>query len=288
MIATPSAPDTIRATVFVADATPDLAAGTAPTTASVAGAMIQPIARVRPNNQPTSSQAPVFGVPERRHGQHDREAGEPCGDDSRGPEPADCLARGAGADHQPECHRAHHDARFDRAVAVRELEVLREREDPAEQGEEGHADRRRAHAEAGAAEEAEVEHRLRTRRSHQKNPPSRARLAESEPEHGPGRPALLRRLDDRVDEDAEAGRGERGAEQVERARARIAALGDVADAEQQGGDCEGDVDEEDRRPVEPLEQQPAGQRPEADADRRERRPDADRLAALLAGEDGWR
>ena len=51
MTATPSAPETMRATVLVAEATPDLAAGTAPTTASVAGAMTQPIASARPKNQ---------------------------------------------------------------------------------------------------------------------------------------------------------------------------------------------------------------------------------------------
>src|SRR3954468_13903714 len=59
--AAPSAPATMRATVFVADATPDLAAGTAPTTASVAGAMIQPIARARLKNHAASVGAPVCG-----------------------------------------------------------------------------------------------------------------------------------------------------------------------------------------------------------------------------------
>src|SRR5688572_20582110 len=49
----------MRATVLVAEATPDLVAETAPTTASVAGAMIQPIARARPKNQATSVTAPV-------------------------------------------------------------------------------------------------------------------------------------------------------------------------------------------------------------------------------------
>ena len=61
MTATPSAPETMRATVLVAEATPDLAAGTAPTTASVAGAMTQPIASARPKNQRASVSAPVCG-----------------------------------------------------------------------------------------------------------------------------------------------------------------------------------------------------------------------------------
>src|SRR3954464_14514905 len=61
MTATPSAPETMRATVLVAEATPALAAGTAPTTALVAGAMTQPIARARPKNQRASVSAPVCG-----------------------------------------------------------------------------------------------------------------------------------------------------------------------------------------------------------------------------------
>src|SRR4051812_12467045 len=64
MTATPRAPETIRATVLVADAIPDLAAGTEPTTALVAGAMTQPIARARPKNQSASVTAPVF-VPQK-------------------------------------------------------------------------------------------------------------------------------------------------------------------------------------------------------------------------------
>jgi hypothetical protein len=46
-----------------------------------------------------------------------------------------------------------------------------------------------------------------------------------------------------------------------------------------------DVDEEHRAPVEPLQQQTAEERPEADADGGEGGPDADRLRTLLAGED---
>src|SRR3954462_12405736 len=49
----------MRATVLVAEAMPDLAGGTAPTTALVAGAMTQPIARARPKNQRASVTAPV-------------------------------------------------------------------------------------------------------------------------------------------------------------------------------------------------------------------------------------
>src|SRR3954462_8614233 len=51
----------MRGTVLVAEATPDFAAGTAPTTALVAGAMTHPIARARPKNQRGSVGAPVCG-----------------------------------------------------------------------------------------------------------------------------------------------------------------------------------------------------------------------------------
>src|SRR4051812_37165303 len=51
----------MRATVLVAEATPDLAAGTAPTTAFVAGAITQPIASARPKNQKPNATAPVCG-----------------------------------------------------------------------------------------------------------------------------------------------------------------------------------------------------------------------------------
>ena len=160
MIATPSAPETIRATVFVAEATPDLAAGTAPTTASVAGAMTQPIARVKPKNQAMSADALRARVPERRQPEHDARPDRPAATTRAVPSRCDGFARRAGADHQSERHRGHDRAGLDRAVAVRELQVLGQREDAAEQGEERHADRRRADAEAGVAEEAEVEHRL--------------------------------------------------------------------------------------------------------------------------------
>jgi hypothetical protein len=168
---------------------------------------------------------------------------------------------------------------------VRELQVLREGEDPAEQREEGDAHGKRADAEAGAAEEAEVEHRLGCAPL----PPQ-----EEGEEHGgdakqaqgeAAQPALVRCLDHRVDEHAEAGRGERGAGKVERTRPRVAALRQKTDAEQQRGECERDVHEEDRRPVEPLEQQPARERPQPDAEGGQGCPDPDRLAALLGRED---
>ena len=80
----------MRATVFVAEATPDLAADTAPTTAFVAGAMTQPIASARPKNQSVRASSGV-GLPEHGQGQHNREAGEARCDDTRNAQPLTAL-----------------------------------------------------------------------------------------------------------------------------------------------------------------------------------------------------
>ena len=82
MTATPSAPETIRATVFVAEATPDLAAGTAPTTASVAGAITQPIASASPKNQAASASALVLGSQSMVSARMTARPRQTCGDDA--------------------------------------------------------------------------------------------------------------------------------------------------------------------------------------------------------------
>ena len=124
-----------------------------------------------------------------------------------------------------------------------------------------------------------------TRRSHHRKAPSSATDAAEQSDDRAGRPAPLRGFDDRVHEDAEAGRGERGSEQIERAGLGIAALRDVADPEQQRRNRERHVDHEDGRPAEPLEQEPAGERAEPDPDCRESGPDGDRLPAFRSGEE---
>ena len=77
-----------RATVFIADATPDRAAGTAPTTASVAGAITQPIDQ-REGEEPDEQHAGSgVGLPQQRGREHERQAGQPDGD-----RPAPCPIR---------------------------------------------------------------------------------------------------------------------------------------------------------------------------------------------------
>ena len=107
-----------------------------------------------------------------------------------------------------------------------------------------------------------------------------------QPRIGRAHPAALGRLDDAVDE-----RHQR-ADRQQRARqrrsgpgcgSRLSGTSRIAGGE--GDERDGHVDEEDRGPVEVLEQQAAEERAEADADRGHAGPDADRLAALLARED---
>ena len=83
MTATPSAPDTIRATVFIADATPERAAGTAPTTASVAGAITQPIESASAKNHTSSTTVAGRRAPTAACvGEHELDAGQAGGDDA--------------------------------------------------------------------------------------------------------------------------------------------------------------------------------------------------------------
>src|ERR671920_653871 len=102
--ATPSAPPTWRVTSLIAEPTPALASGTALMTESVAGAIAAPIDRARPKVTRASS---------------------------------------AGADHEAQRERQHRRARLQRAVAVRELQELREGEDRAHHREEDERDAER-------------------------------------------------------------------------------------------------------------------------------------------------
>ena len=98
-------------------------------------------------------------------------------------------------------------------------------------------------------------------------------------------PALVGRLDDRVDQRDEGADRQQRAGDVEPAGVRVARLGHQPHAGQEGHERHRHVDKEDRVPVEVLEQQAADERAEADADRGRAGPDADRLSALVARED---
>jgi hypothetical protein len=107
--------------------------------------------------------------------------------------------------HQPEREGAHDRAGLDRAVAVDELQVLGQREDRAEHAEEGNADCRGTDAEAGAAEEPEVEHRLVAATLPPEESAEQDTGNREKAEGETGCPASSGRFDDRVDEGAEPG-----------------------------------------------------------------------------------
>jgi hypothetical protein len=98
---------------------------------------------------------------------------------------------------------------------VGELQVLGRHEGSPEQGEEGNAHGHRPDAERGAAEEAEVEHRL----IDPVLPPHECRQQrdgqDQQANDHPAEPPALGRLDDRIDEDREAKRRERRSREVE-------------------------------------------------------------------------
>src|SRR5207248_954162 len=120
-------------------------------------------------------------------------------------------------------------------------------------------DRERANAEARVVEEAEVQHRAR----HAELPEH-----ETEAEHkcrGEGAqderiaPTLRGRFDDRVDEGDESASRDHGAREVESPRLGVAAVRHEPETEQERGSGDGNVDEEDRAPAEPVEKNAAEQ-----------------------------
>ena len=94
-----------------------------------------------------------------------------------------------------------------RAVAADELEVLRDQEDEAEQREERHRDRAARGGEGRRAEQAHVEHRVRPAPLDRDEDRDECGGRERSRSDRRGRaPAAVRCLDDRVDQQADAGR----------------------------------------------------------------------------------
>ena len=96
---------------------------------------------------------------EARHGD------QPGGDDELGAHPHRQLRPGHRADADRQRHRQQVHAGRQRPVAPDELEVLRDQEDEAEQGEERDGHRAAGRAEPHVAEQPHVEHRVADRRS---------------------------------------------------------------------------------------------------------------------------
>ena len=111
--------------------------------------------------------------------------------------------------------------------------------------------------------------------------------ADSEPDEGPrGRPAVLGRLDDRVDEREEHRHRQAEPRQVERRHRRVARLGH--EHVRRPGREQGERRQrpEDAAPREVLEQQPTDHRSGRDADADHGAPDAERGRALAALAEG--
>ncbi len=120
--------------------------------------------------------------------------------------------------------------------------------------------------------------------SHRTNPPSRT-AADDEADDDVGRaPAVGRRLDDGVEQRGETDDRQDRAEGIEPRRRGILRCGDEHDAGDQTDDHDGHVHEEDRTPVEVLDEEAAGEGSEGAAQTGDAGPHADRPAALLGGE----
>ena len=137
----------------------------------------------------------------------------------------------------------------------------------------------------GIAEERQRQHRRGDLALPHDEDDAEQRRGREASEHERVGPAARARLDDPVDQRDEHRDRECRAAQVERARLGVAALGDEEEARDESDTDDRHVEPEDGGPGEPLEQQAADERSEADADARDGGPDADRLAALLARED---
>ena len=271
--ATPSAPPTWRVVSFTAEPTPAFASGSEPMIDSVAGAIVRPMPSAQ--DQQRDHDVPVA----RRRRVSVRQHHRPDGDDRqarRRPGPWCRSARRAGRDrrddHQRRARRRDADPGLERRVAEHELQVLRQEEHRAEQGEEHERDRRARGGEARVLEERDVEHRvvgveLPATNAHQHDD----RRSRATPGSA-SRPAVRRRLDDRRRAGDEADDRQHRADRVERARRRVLRVRHDQPTRDERDDHDGHVHEEDRAPPEVLEQEAAGERAERDARGRTRRP----------------
>ena len=187
----------------------------------------------------------------------------------------DDAGRQVGHDEEGQRERHGADAGGERAVVEQDLEVLGDEEDRAEQAEVDGGDGGAGAGEARVAEHVHVQQRR-----------GRAQLVDDEQteDRGAARqrgqrdavdPAVAPAADDAVDERAQADHRQHRPERVEPPVLGIARLGHDQPQPHQGERDDRQVHQEDRAPVEVLEQQPAGERPEGDADARRARPHRD-------------
>ena len=187
---------------------------------------------------------------------------------------------------QADRDREHPDAGLEGGVAHDRLQVGRQEVHDAHQREEHEPDRDARRAEAQVAEHAHVEHRV-IGAALPGDEQREDRRADGEGSRGSsGWSSRARSASIRPHTIArETGDREACAREVERLRLRVARLRDQDRAGDQAADDDRDVDEEDAAPGEVLDQPAARDRPDRDAHPGHRRPDRDRLRALVLGED---
>ena len=160
MMATPRAPATMRVTSFMADATPALASGTAPMTASVEGAMVLPRPKASTKIVVPTTQYAVSGcqsvivanttVYQQQAQRHHFVGTQLC-------DQAMAIAR---TNHNSQCQRHHPQAGLQWRVALDELQILCEPKNHTEHSEKSDRDCSRSRGESRVLEEREVEHRV--------------------------------------------------------------------------------------------------------------------------------
>ena len=140
------------------------------------------------------------GRPEQAQREHRRDEAEPDRDEPGRAELGRQVRAAAGAHHQPERERCHCRAGLETRIAVRGLEVLGQPVERAHEREVREADRRGADPEARVAEVGQVQHRLgHAELPGEEGADEREREGEAA-ERDRREPAVVRRLDDRVDE----------------------------------------------------------------------------------------
>jgi hypothetical protein len=222
-------------------------------------------------------------------GEHDHGHGhqhEPGGADPVGAEAGGHPGGVAGQRDHHHCERQHRGRRLQRRVAGDELEVLLGDEDEAEERQELHGDGHRTGAEAATGEQPRVEHRVATSQLPQDERDAGDGSPDQPAEDGRVGPATVGALDDPEDHSGDGQERERGAHGVERDRSFVAGVRDeeeCADHRQSGEDG---VEEEERAPLEPLEQQARGEQAHDGARPRQTGPHPDRLPPLGGGERG--
>ena len=171
-------------------------------------------------------------------------------------------------------------------MALSELEILREHEQPAEQPEEHDGHRQRAEVEAAALEIDRVEHRVRHFLLPEIKQDARQSCDDEHAEDCAVCPAVVGAFNHAEHERSDDHDGEQRAERVERVHAvAVARRRHHENRSEQPHEHERDGESEHSAPPEPLQHQPRSERADHAARAGESRPDCDGFGKLAFGED---